>query len=171
MTPQQFKEAILPLKDKIYRFACRMVEDTEEAQDLVQEVFVRLWDRKGDMMQYRSVEAFALTMTRNLCIDWLRASGRLRQADPSEMDLADPVTPYDITEMRDTVTRINQLINHLPERQKVIVHLRDIEGYDFDEIAAILGLNLNVIRVNLSRARKKIKEQLVKVHQYDLQRN
>lgn len=171
MTPQQFKETILPLKDKIYRFACRMVDDTEEAQDLVQEVFIRLWDRKGDMIQYRSVEAFALTMTRNLCIDWLRASGRLRQADSSEMDLTDPVTPYDITEMRDTVTRINQLINHLPEQQKVIVHLRDIEGYDFDEIAAILGLNLNVIRVNLSRARKKIKEQLVKVHQYDLQRN
>jgi RNA polymerase sigma-70 factor (ECF subfamily) len=171
MTPQQFNDNILPLKDKMYRFACRLVEDAEEAQDLVQEVFVRLWDRKGDIQQYKSIEAYALTMTRNLCIDWLRTSGRLRMDDPTEMDLADPVTPYDLTEMRDTVIRINHLISHLPEQQKVILHLRDIEGYDFDEIAAILGLNLNVIRVNLSRARKKIKEQLVKVHQYDLQRN
>lgn len=171
MTPQQFNEEILPLKDKLYRFACRLVEDADEAQDMVQEVFMRLWDRKGEIHQFRSIEAFAMTMTRNLCIDWLRTSGRLRKDDPSEMDLADPVTPYDLTEMRDTVTRINYLVNHLPEQQKMILHLRDIEGYDFDEIAAILGLNLNVIRVNLSRARKKIKEQLVKVHQYDLQRN
>lgn len=171
MTPQQFKENILPLKDKMYRFACRIVEDTEEAQDLVQEVLVRLWDRKGDIVQYKSIEAYALTMTRNLCIDWLRTSGRLLKEDPAEMDLVDPVTPYDLTEFRDTVSRINHLIGHLPEQQRTILHLRDIEGYDFDEIASILGLNLNVIRVNLSRARKKIKEQLVKAHQYDLQRN
>ena len=171
MTSQQFNKEILPLKDKLYRFAYRLVEDAEEAQDLVQDVFIRLWDRKGELQQFRSIEAFAMTMTRNICIDWLRTSGRLLKDDSPELTLIDPVTPYDLTEIRDTVTRIHHFINQLPEQQRVIVHLRDIEGYDFDEIAAILDLNLNVIRVNLSRARKKIKEQLVKVHQYDLQRN
>ncbi|HNS17927.1 MAG TPA: RNA polymerase sigma factor [Bacteroidales bacterium] len=170
MTPKQFKDEVFPLKDRLYRFACRILEDTEDARDMVQEVLVRLWDQKTDLRQVRSIEAYAMTMTRNVCIDWLRANGRIL-TDAPEIVMIDPVTPYDITEIRDTVKRINCLINHLPDQQRMIIHLRDIEGYDFDEIAAILGLNLNVIRVNLSRARKKIKEQLAKAHQYEFQRN
>ncbi len=171
MTPKQFKEEVFPLKDKLYRFAYRILDDTEDARDMVQEVLAKLWDQQSELHQLRNIEAFAMTMTRNVCIDWLRAHGRILSGDLPDRLMIDPVTPYDLTEIRDTVKRINSLINHLPDQQRMIIHLRDIEGYDFDEIASILDLNLNVVRVNLSRARKKIREQLTKVHQYELQRN
>lgn len=171
MTPEQFIDKLLPLKDKLYRFANRLLNEPEDAEDVVQEVFLRLWDRKEDMESYRSIEAIAMTITRNLSIDMLRTSGKVVQDDTQEVLLIDNLTPYDLTELKDTTSRINALINHLPEQQRLILHLRDIEGYDFDEIAALLDLNLNMIRVNLSRARKKIKEQLIKAQQYELQRN
>lgn len=171
MTPEQFIDKLLPLKDKLYRFANRLLNEPEDAEDVVQEVFLRLWDRKEDIDSYRSIEAMAMTIARNLSIDMLRASGKVIQDDSQEVLLIDNLTPYDLTELKDTTSRVNALINHLPEQQRLILHLRDIEGYDFDEIAALLDLNLNVIRVNLSRARKKIKEQLIKVQQYELQRN
>ncbi|MDD5695791.1 MAG: RNA polymerase sigma factor [Bacteroidales bacterium] len=171
MTPKQFTEEIFPLKDKLFRFAMRILDDREDARDMVQVVLVRLWDQNTELHKLRNTEAFAMTLTRNLCIDWLRTNGRILRGDTQEIMMIDPVTPYDLTEIRDSVKRINHLINHLPDQQRMILHLRDIEGYEFEEIASILDLNLNVIRVNLSRARKKIKEELNKVHQYELQRN
>jgi RNA polymerase sigma-70 factor (ECF subfamily) len=172
MTLREFIVEIMPLKDKLFRFASRLLNDMADAEDVVQEVYLRLWAKRVELGQIRNMEAMAMTITKNLCIDLLRSKDRwnFEESDNSAL-IVEPMTPYDLIEMRDTASRINTMINLLPEQQRMIIHLRDVEGYDFDEIASILGLNLNVIRVNLSRARKRIKEQLIKVHQYELQRN
>jgi RNA polymerase sigma-70 factor (ECF subfamily) len=170
MTLEEFKIEVLPLKNKLYRFALRMLENSVEAEDIIQETLVRLWSRRSRLHSYRSIEAFAMTITRNLCLDLLRTRKR-EISDVNNELVIDNVTPYRITEVADIMKQVNQIIDGLPEQQKMIIHLRDIEGYDFDEIAEIMDLNLNVIRVNLSRARKKIREAIVNSNKYELLKN
>jgi len=170
MTLEEFKIEVLPVKNKLYRFAMRMLENSAEAEDIVQETLIRLWSKRAKLRTYRSIEAFAMTITKNLCLDLLRS--RKHQIRDVNNDLiVDNNTPYKIAELSDMIDRVYKIIEDLPEQQKMIIHLRDIEGYDFDEIAEIMNLSLNVIRVNLSRARKKVREALVNSNKYELFKN
>jgi len=170
MTLEEFKIEVLPIKNKLYRFALRMLVNRDEAEDVVQDTMMRLWSKRAKLQTYRSIEAFAMIITKNLCLDQLRSRKRIT------VDLVDEHTvessdPYKLTELSDTINRVYEEIDRLPDQQKMIIHLRDIEGYDFDEIADIMDLSLNVIRVNLSRARKKIREALVNSNKYELFKN
>ena len=161
MTPQEFKIRVFPLKNKLYRFSKRILDDQEEAKDIVQEVFIKLWIKRERLEEYRSIEALAMVTTRNLCLDRLKA-----KKYPSEnLDkLRNEIEETGIEEKRDLsdmIQKIHHIIKTLPEIQRTVIHLRDIEGYDFDEISGILDMNQNAVRVNLSRARKKIREILV----------
>jgi RNA polymerase sigma factor (sigma-70 family) len=171
MDLREFKIQVIPLKDKLYRLAKRLLEDPEEAQDIVQEAFIKLWNRRNKLEEYRSVEALAVVMTRNLCLDKLKARRYpVERLDELKAELPEPSTesPGDLAGLAD---RIREIIKTLPEQMKTIMQLRDIEGYDFEEIAEILEMKENAVRVNLSRARKKVREILVKNKLYEFQRN
>ena len=171
MTPEEFKSEVLPVKNKLYRFALRMLGDAEEAQDVVQEIFLRLWSKKEQLGEYRNLEAFAMTMTKNLCIDKLKSPSAKRKLFDESSLLPDERTPYVKAELSDTIKIIRQVMDNLPEQQKMVVQLRDVEECDFDEIAEITGLSMNNIRVILSRARKKIRDTLIKIHNYEFSKN
>lgn len=172
MNISDFQKTVYPLKDKIFRFAKRMVENHEEAEDVVQETFIRLWNKRDDLQSYRSIEALAMTTVKNLCIDKIRARRNFVENLDNHRGYIEniPGSGHD-EHTDDMVAAIRRAMNHLPGQQRMIMHLRDIEGYEFEEIAAIAGMNENAVRVALSRARKRIRELLINVKLYEYQRN
>ena len=171
MTGEDFKIEIFPLKDKIFRFARRLMTVHADAEDVTQEVFLKLWNKKQELRQVNNVEAYAMTMTRNLCLDKLRAAKAPFAELPAVEIRADSHDPAKRTEQMHLKTLVHKIINNLPEQQKMILQLRDIEGYEYEEIAGVLELNVNTVRVSLSRARKVVKEELIKMNNYGLGNN
>lgn len=166
MKQSDFLNVVLPFKDKIFRLAKRLLVSREEAEDATQELIFKLWRSKEKIADYRNVEAFAMTMTKNYCYD------RLKSKQASNLTLIhsnyiEKDTSLDKKiEYRDSVNQVHQLIENLPEQQKIIIQLRDVEQYDFDEICAMVAMKPTAVRVALSRARKTIREALTKKHNY-----
>ncbi len=168
MKQNDFENIILPLKDKIYRFARRFMSFQTVAEDITQEVFIKLWTKKEELDKYRNVEAFAMTITRNLCLDHLKSP---RNNTSELQDIHEPIvdqTPLDYAENQNDMQLMHQIMDRLPEQQKTLIQLRDIEGYEYDEIEKITGIKTGTIRVSLSRARQKMKEELTKVYNYGI---
>ena len=152
------------LRPKLYRFALAFTKRTDEAEDVVQEVGIKLWERCNKLETMRSVEAYAMSAVRNRCLDYAR-SPYSRMDELTEIhDAMHEQTPYKILEQADMAAFVRQLIDQLPEQQQTIIRLRDIEGYELDEIAQILGINDGTVRTNLSRARQKIRDELLIVN-------
>lgn len=168
MNQSDFLKVVTPFKDKVFRLAKRLLVSTEEAEDATQELLFKLWRNKEKLEDYRNVEAFAMTMTKNYCYD------RLKSKQASNLTLVhsnyqEKDTSLDKkVEYRDSVNRVHRLIENLPEQQKLIIQLRDIEQYDFDEICEVVGMKPTAVRVALSRARKTIREELIKQHNYGI---
>jgi RNA polymerase sigma factor (sigma-70 family) len=170
MELQQFKQTVYPLKDKVFRTARALLRSREEAEDTMQEVFVKLWNCRHTLHEYRSIEAFAVTITRNLCLDKLKSARYKLAVDISSYDFdTTDASPYYSTELKDSLNAMQRLVEGLPEQQKLVVHLREVEEMEFEEIAEITGLNINHIRVVLSRARKALREGYTRVHNYNTQ--
>ena len=171
MTAEDFKIEVYPLKNKLFRFSKRLLDDPEEAKDIVQDTFIRLWNKGEKLKEYKSIEALAIVTARNLCLDRLRA----RRYPSESIDLVlDEEGVANVTEKldrSDVMAKIHAAMRTLPELQKTVIHLRDIEGYDYKEMAEMLDMNENAIRVNLSRARKRIRETLINQDIYESKRN
>jgi len=150
------------LRPKLYRFALAFIKRSDEAEDIVQEVGLKLWERRDELETLHNVEAYAMSSVKNRCLDYARSP--LSQTDElTETDeVAYEQTPYKSLEQTDMVVFVRRLIARLPEQQQMVIRLRDIEGYELDEIAEITGINEGTVRVNLSRARQKIREELLK---------
>lgn len=165
-----FEARVLPVKNKLFRFALRMLGSPDEAKDIVQEVFVKVWNGREQMDQIDNMEAWCMRITRNLSLDRLRSRQR-RATDTLEDGLEirqEAPSPHERTEISESMQRINELISALPEKQRQVIHLRDVEGYSYNEICEILELDMNQVKVNLFRARNSVREKLVKMNAYGL---
>ncbi len=171
MELQEFQTKVYPLKNKLFRFAKRMLDHTEEAEDLVQEVFIKLWNLRQKLDEYRSVEALAMITTKNLCLDKIKARRYPVENMENHRQFIESMPDETKMDYSDLIQGIHRAIKLLPEQQQMIVHLRDIEGYEFEEISDIVDMNENAIRVALSRARKRIRELMTKSNLYEYQRN
>ncbi|MFT6054076.1 MAG: RNA polymerase sigma-70 factor (ECF subfamily) [Roseivirga sp.] len=170
MELQIFKTKILPAKDKLYRIAFNMMRSVADAEDIIQDVMVKLWERRGQWDEFQNIEAFAVTITKNLCLDKLKAKRRRGHFDIQDMELdSGAVSPYQKMELTDSAIKMINAFDRLPDQQKLLVTLRDIEGFSYEEIAAQTGLEINNIRVGISRARKRAKEEYLKVADYEQQ--
>lgn len=167
MTAEEFKIRLLPIKNKLYRFAISLLANRQEAEDAVQEVYLKMWNMRNSLEKYKSTEALMMTITKNHCLDKLKLKKNKAVSLEIEHYNHSADSPQEKTERTDLVGRVKQAIETLPEQQKIIVHLRDIEGYEFEEIVKITGQDLNYIRVNLSRGRKKIRETINKIQSYE----
>ncbi len=167
MEQKEFLEILLPCKDKLYRLAKRLLVSQDEAEDAVQEVFLKLWSGRDKIDNYKSSEAFAMTMTKNYCLDRLksRQASNLKIIHSNYKNSENIERQIEANEGVELVTRIMQT---LPEKQKIIMQLRDIEQFEFAEISQMLEINETAIRVSLSRARKAVREQLVKQYNYGI---
>ncbi len=168
MNQNEFVKLISPFKDKVFRLAKRLLVSTEEAEDATQEILVKLWNKNQGLDQYNSLEAVAMTMTKNYCLDQLKSkrADNLRIVHNNFTD-REPNLQQKI-EDKDSLNWVEKIINQLPEQQKLIIQMRDIEQYEFEEIAKILEMNETAIRVALSRARKTIREYITKTHNYGI---
>ena len=168
MKERTFLNIIDPVKDKMYRLALRLLTSKEAAEDATQEVILKLWDRKEKIKHYANVEAFAMTVTKNYCLDQLKSkqNSHLRIVHQNYQSHS-PSLQTEV-ELSDEMAWLGKIVETLPEQQKMIFQLRDIEQYDYEEIAEIMEMNQTAIRVALSRARKAIRENLIKKHNYGI---
>lgn len=170
MTAEEFKLRLLPAKNKLFRFAFSLLSNREEAEDAVQEVYLKMWDMRNDLGKYKSTESLMMTITRNHCLDKLKLKKNKAYSLNTEYQHSTSGDEQEQVEKFDLVNRVKQLILKLPEQQKTIVHLRDVEGYGYDEISKITGYDLNYLRVNLSRGRKKIRETIENLQRHESER-
>ena len=168
MNQVAFIELINPFKDKVFRLAKRLLTSTEEAEDATQEVMVKLWNKKENLDAYNNIEAVAMTMTKNYCLDQLKSkrAGNLKIVHNNFTDRTPSL--QQMVEDDDSLNWVEKIIDKLPEQQRLIVQMRDIEEYEFAEIAQILDMNETAIRVALSRARKTIREFMINTHSYGI---
>ncbi len=166
MNQAEFLNIVVPFKDKIFRLAKRLLISTEEAEDATQEMLLKLWKNKEQIQNYKNVEAFSMTMTKNFCLDKLKSkhAQNLKIVHSNYKD--ENTSLQKQIELNDSIDWVGRIIEELPQQQKMVIQLRDIEQYDLDEIADMLDMNNTAVRVTLSRARKTIREQLTNTHSY-----
>ena len=171
MKEAAFLNIINPVKDKMYRLALRLLSSKEAAQDATQEVILKLWTRKEKIKDYANVEAFAMTSTKNYCLDELKAKRNNNLRIVHQNYENHDISLQREVELSDEMSWLTKIVEELPSQQKLIFQLRDIEQYDYEEIEKIMGMNPTAIRVSLSRARKAIRESLIKKHNYGISSN
>jgi RNA polymerase sigma-70 factor (ECF subfamily) len=166
MTRQEFDNFIKQQSRKLYGFAYGILRNREETEDVVQEIFIRLWKMGDKLDQYNSLEALATTMTRNYCIDLIRKQKHLvsNESDMNNYQNQLSPSPQELLEKTESGNLLRSIIRDLPAAYRQIIELRDINGESFEEIASITKQNINSIRVILSRARKMIRDEYNKYH-------
>ena len=159
MDTNQFNAQILTLSDKLFRLAKSILCNAEAAQDAVQELSLKLWEKRSKLDEVDNMPAFTMRAMRNLCLDTIRQQ-RDEDELPAEMEFVEP-NPHQQIEQKDLVTRVRKMIDELPELQRTIIRMRDVEGMEIAEIAYVTSLTENAVSVNLSRARQKIRERII----------
>lgn len=168
MQQSEFLNIVMPFKDKLYRLAKRLLVSTEEAEDATQEILLKLWSKNNAIGTYKNVEAFAMTMTKNFCLDRLKSkqAGNLKLVHSNYADESRSLQKQ--VEAVDSVSWVEKIMKELPEQQKMVLQLRDVEQYNFDEISEMLDMQPTAVRVALSRARKIVREKLLEKHSYGI---
>ncbi len=163
MTQEIFRSTVFILKDEMYRFAKRFVMSSDEAEDVVQDLMIKFWQKKDELEQFGNLKSYALKSVRNECLNRLKhhdvklgfADMQLHRSELYSM------------EVNNLKEHIIGFINQLPEKQKMVIHLKDVEEYEVSEIGEMLKMEENAVRVNLMRARTKIKEQIQKLMDFE----
>ncbi len=171
MNLETFQNRVYPVKNKLFRFAFRLLGSSEEAKDVVQEVLIKVWNGREQLGEIQNVEAWCMRVTRNLSLDRLRQQQR-RPTDSMEKGLHvqhSAISPYDSVEQSENMKRIGELMAVLPEKQRHVMHLRDVEGYSYQEICEILEIDMSQVKVYLFRARNAVREKLLKINAYGLE--
>lgn len=164
MPTSLFKQLLLPLYPRLQRMALRMLGNVEDAEDMVQEVYMKLWGKREELPDVQNMEAYCVALTKNMCIDRLRLAevDRVDVDDvPLSLAAADDVAGQ--LERQDAVEQVKLIIETLPEKQQQVITLRDIRDCTFEEIEEQTGLTAVNVRALLSRARKTIRERFKRV--------
>ena len=172
MKKMSFRTDVLPLKNELFRLALRITLNREDAEDVVQETMIRVWNRRDQWEQIESIEAFCTTICRNLALDKTkRASNQDASLDNEGHDAPDhsySANPEEQAVQRDRVERVRRLMDLLPEKQRTCMQLRDVEGKSYKEIATVMDISEQQVKVNIFRARQTIKQEYLKQEKYGL---
>lgn len=172
MQARDFKTEVLPISNKLLRFARQILQDEEEAKDVLQDIFLKLWQKREELAKVENLEAFAFRMMRNRCLDVIRSRRTIslevvKKNNQPEEESSDT----DYLENEEMAGLAKRIIAQLPDLQRTIIHLRDIEQLEYEEIAVATEMNVNAIRVNLSRARKRVRDEILKIQNYGITEN
>jgi RNA polymerase sigma-70 factor (ECF subfamily) len=168
MTRTDFNDLVRQLNRNLYGHAYRILRSQEEAEDAVQEVFIKMWNMGKKLDEYTNMAALGVTMTRNLCIDQIRKKKHFREEeiDNNFIKNSDDASPHELMENKESENIVSHIIDQLPNIYKVVIVLREFEEMSYEEIAEKTRQNINTLRVTLSRARKMIREEFNK-YQYE----
>lgn len=163
MTQTDFERTVFSLSDEMYRFAKKFVLSTDEAQDVVQDLMMKFWQKKEQFEEFGNIKSYVLKSVKNECLNRLKHQEMKRNF----ADLHQHRSESYHVEANNLNEQIIGFINQLPEKQKAVMHLKDVEELEVAEIAEILEMEQNAIRVNLMRARQKVKNQIEKLIAYE----
>lgn len=165
-----FRYDLLPLKNKLFRLALRITLDSAEAEDVTSDTLIKVWNKREELRGVESIEAYCMTVCRNLALDrHEKKESQNLSLEANEIDAADnSFTPDEQLERDEKLRKVHELFNQLPERQRTIMQLRDIEEKSYREIATIMGVSEEVVKVTLFRARQAIRKQYDKIENYGL---
>jgi RNA polymerase sigma-70 factor (ECF subfamily) len=162
MSSERFKQEIVPLRQQLFRLSLKMLGDEQDAEDAVQESLLKLWHVRDTLASYDNPGAFATTVTKNICLDKIRLRKQTKTID-NYFTLSDSDNPQLQLERQDTNKLIRMIIQRLPSLQQQIITMKDVDEYETEEIAEITGTTIEAVRTNLSRARKKVREEYVRI--------
>ncbi|MBR1414589.1 MAG: RNA polymerase sigma factor [Prevotella sp.] len=175
MKELSFRTDVLPLKDELFRLALRITLDRADAEDVVQETMLKVWNRRDTWSELESIEAFCLTVCRNTALDKVKRADQLNTSLDDEeaqgyeqADLSYASDPEEQAVQRDRVELVRKLIERLPEKQRTCMQLRDVEGKAYKEIALLMGITEQQVKVNIFRARQTIKQKFLQLEQHGL---
>lgn len=168
MTPEEFRKIILPEGGRLYALAFRYLNNREEAEDMVQEVMMKLWAGRDQKLNVASPAAWCTTMTRNACLDLLRKKRRISHEEISDeiMMTETGAGIVSTADDREAVRMVGSIVSRMKEPYRSAVILRDMEGYSYEETAEVMQTNVNALRTVLSRARKNIREEMERIYNY-----
>ena len=150
------------MKDKLYRLALRLLFNGQDAEDVLQDVMIRVWAKREEWGRWQSLEAYCMTAVKNSCLDRLRKQQLQIVREEGARDLnSNDKDPQEKMIAKETITQIRKCMDELPQNQQLVVQLREIEGFSYNEIAEILGISLDQVKVNLFRARSAIKRSII----------
>jgi len=163
-----FIKEVLPLREKLMSYARKFLKEENDVEDIVQEVFIKLWSIRGDLYKYNSVYALSVQITKHLSLNRLQVIQRNRQRlEDTSYEPSDNSTPHIHLENKDNMEQVIRIIDQLPNLQQAILKMKHIEGMEVKEIAEITGSSHDAVLMNLSRARKRVKELFFKQENYE----
>lgn len=164
MTRADFKDLVSKHSRRLFGYAWQILKNREEAEDAVQEVYIRLWNMGSKLEEYKNIEALAVTMTKNYCIDQIRKRRHIINENLISplLPVKNEPSPYDQVENDEISGILNAIIGKLPDIYQKIIQMREIEGFSYEEISEKTNLSINNLRVTLSRARKIIRDEYKK---------
>lgn len=163
MTHETFRDTVFILKDEMYRFAKRFVMSSDEAEDVVQDLMLKFWQMKEKLSEYGNLKSYAMKCVKNECLNRLKHEDVKMGFAALQLHRSELYQP-EVNNLKDEIIKF---INSLPEKQKMVIHLKDVEDYAVSEISEMLDMEENAVRVNLMRARQKIKEQITQLISYE----
>jgi RNA polymerase sigma-70 factor (ECF subfamily) len=163
MDKETFYSKVIVLSDKFYRMAKSILLDEEAAKDSVQDLYTKLWENRNTLNEVENMSSYTMKILRNLCLDKLRKKRETELETCDYSFMQDGTSLHEMVEQKNMIQIIKQYINQLPELQRTIIRLRDVEGYEIKEIAYITTSTENAVTANLSRARQKVRNYLVKL--------
>ena len=167
-----FRNDILPLKNKLFRLALRITLNSADAEDIVQETLIKVWKKRESWDEIESIEAFCYSICRNLALDRTRRADKfnesLDETQNTAVDTSYSANPEERVQQGDRMRLVKELIDHLPEKQRSVIQLRDFEGKSYKEIADIMQMTDEQVKVTLFRARQTIKKKFLQTKDYGL---
>ncbi|MEL7001770.1 MAG: RNA polymerase sigma factor [Bacteroidota bacterium] len=167
MKTKDFEDKVLSLTDRVYPMVARMLENRENAEDAVQEIMIKLWDRRKKISKHPNIPGFVFLTARNYCLDLLKKKHPAIDSSDFQLKKLASETSESQVEWKELNKIIESLLEELPEQQREVMMMRDIDGFEFAEIAAATNLNVGHIRVLLSRARKQVGGKLKNIYSYE----
>ena len=169
MQTEEFQRLFYEMKDKLYRFSLRIVRSSDVAEDVVQEVMIKLWTKRDNVQGIENINGWLMVLTRNLSIDKVRSKHHTTGSLETAYYVADDeIKPDKHAEQSDMMRQIDAAVEQLPETQRLIFHLRDVEGMTYKEISEILDISLDNVKINLFRARQKLRKLLKQAESYGI---
>ena len=166
-----FQKDILPLKNELYRLALRITLNAADAEDVVQETMLKVWNRRHQWDEIESIEAFCLTICRNQALDKTRRMGRqdesLNEDHHQQADHSYNANPEEQAIHQDRLRLLSRLMDGLPEKQRTVMQLREREGKSYKEIADVMGITEDQVKINLFRARQALKQQFIEAEGFN----
>lgn len=157
MSYEEFKSQYLSLQDTLYKVAYYILESDDDAQDAVQDLYLRLWMRRDELTEIRNVKAYCLTILKNICLDRIRSASTIKRESVNDTLLLQNATQEEILHAQQCLEQVKRIMAALPEREALVLRLRVFDNLEYEQISEMTGMSNLTLRVLLSNARKKIK--------------